>query len=99
MLVVVLVGLNLAAVRETSRFYPRPQLPMRTISGNGRGAIAYENDKITYFKGNAETGYTVTGVEFLPPRRPSLMRIWAPVAASIGVSLMTLALAWKLPGR
>jgi hypothetical protein len=99
MLAVVLVGLNLAAVRETSRFYPRPRLPMPIGYGNGRGAVFYGDDRITYYKGNAETGYSVTRVEFRPPRRPSLLRIWAPVAASVGISLMTLVLAWKLARR
>ena len=98
MVLVALISLNLAAVNSTSRFYPRPKPKpwARVMYGNGRGYVSYlVEGQIEYGVGNAETGYRRTRVELLP-RRPTLLRIWSPVVASGGGSLLALGLsmAW-----
>jgi hypothetical protein len=96
MVLVALISLNLAAINSTSRFYPRPKPQTRVMYGNGRGYVSYlVEGQVEYGEGNAETGYRRTRVELLP-RRPTLLRIWSPVVASGGGSLLALGLsiAW-----
>jgi hypothetical protein len=95
MVLVALISLNLAAAISTSRFYPRPRPPVPVTIGNGRGYVSYRVDGLVeYGVGNAETGYRRTRV-MLPTRRPTLLRIWSPVVAGVGLSLLTLGLATR----
>ena len=93
MIAVALIGLNLAAVVSTSAFYPRPRPPARVKIANGRGYVSYlVEGQVEYGRGNAETGYRRTRVELLTPR-PTLLRIWSPVIASAGASILVLGVA------
>src|SRR4051812_3687612 len=99
MVSVALSGLNLAALASTSRFYPRPRPPLRIMIGNGLGYISYlVEGQVEYGQGNAETGYRRTRVEPLTPR-PTLLRIWSPVIASAGASILTLGVATRRRAR
>ncbi|MBX6314881.1 MAG: hypothetical protein IRY99_18485 [Isosphaeraceae bacterium] len=92
MIMVALVGLNLAGAIATSKYYPRP--PYLSVGyGNGRGFIYYKADgTILQGSGNAETGYRLTRVIRRPPR-PSLLQIWSPVLASVAITLGVLVVA------
>jgi hypothetical protein len=95
MVAVAIVGLNLAAAISTSRCYPRPRPPSPVMVGNGRGYVSYMSEgQVEYGVGNAETGYRRTRVELLRPR-PTLLRIWSPVIASVVASILVLTVATK----
>lgn len=97
LIVVALVGVNLAGAIATSKYYPRKQyLPVSTGTGGGRRMVFYYGDgSVVAYYGDFERSPSIIGKrsEVLTPARPpepSLVRIWSPVAASAMVTLLTL---------
>jgi hypothetical protein len=103
MIAVGLIGLNLAAAIATSKCYPRPTPYLPVGYGGGGWYIQYSAEgRVEEGEVNLETGYKRrTRVWRLPPR-PTLLQIWFPVIAGVGISLLTLGVAWRrfdLQGR
>ncbi len=76
--------------------FPPPRLPCsRTIGGRG-GTISYQSDgRIEYGEVNFETGVSrLVRVGRTWPR-PTLLRIFLPVIASVAISLLALCAAYS----
>jgi hypothetical protein len=92
MIATALVGLNLAGAIATAKYYPRPNPPQPvTIYSRGGGAGYSTDGRWRLYYEDLSTGRDrldrLVRVESLPPR-PTLPRIWAPVMASVTISIL-----------
>jgi hypothetical protein len=94
MIVVALVGLNLAGVIATSKFYPRPMPPLPVTVVDRNMYIRYHGDGgVEEGVYAPETGYRRrTRVRRIPPR-PTLLRIWTPVIGGATITLLAVVVA------
>lgn len=88
---VLLVGLNIAGARATSRQYPRQPLITRWSEGGSYAFTSHFSDGSVsrYWVRPDESIFHHSGKpHMIRPPRTTLLRIWSPVIGSIAVSLL-----------
>ena len=104
MVLIALLGVYLAAGVSTFSYYPRPKLNRFPVSeGNGR-SITVQNEDCSVISYPLPFMHTFSEMEWamnplnpnskptiIRPARPTLLKIWTPVLAAIGVTIVVLA--------
>lgn len=88
---VALVALNLAAALAAARHYPRPALPFYPYMNT---TVIAPDGSIFLYDHEAPPGKPP---RLLRPPRPTLLKIWSPVAASAAFTLLVLFIALRRP--
>ncbi len=92
-----IIGVNLAAIRVA--LVPK----WNWIPATGPGFVSrslrqmYDGSEVTYI--HPQPGYRIQPIMVRPPSAIGLWRVWWPIAASVGISLIILGFARIVTGR